>query len=55
MEYDGGGNAEDFGFGKEEGFTSSSEWDEEAEDNNEGNNNNDNNDAETEEDESDFY
>lgn len=54
VEYGDGGSAEDYGFGKEEGYTASSKWDEEAEDDNEGNNN-DNNNADTEEDEEGFY
>lgn len=54
VEYEEGGSAEDYGFGKEEGFTSSSDWDDETDDETNGNNN-ENNNADTDEDEEGFY
>lgn len=56
VEYESGGSAGDFGFGQEEGFTSSSDFDEDSNDFAENNNNNDEDDnADAQEDEGDFY
>ncbi len=52
VEYEEGGSAEDYGFGKEDGYTSDSEYDDEFSD--EGNNN-DKNDADDQENEEGFY